>query len=276
MPSAIRVIDQASEIVTDTSNFDGNLSGADTTVQAALETLDELSAAGGTPGGSTTQVQYNNAGAFGGAAGLIWNAASSPNVQITAQNAAHVPLVLKLAASHSANGFELQNSIGTVLMEIEPSGTIDVRGNALESNDLNMMRVDGSNNLIYGQGTTIPDMYFYSTSSWRIYLGGTNILRMYAQGIYPWEGNKELGSASYRFGTFFTTLANISGNTTLGAGANLILDTATGTKIGTATTQKIGFWNVTPVVQQVLATGAGATVDNVISLLQTLGLCKQS
>lgn len=52
--------------------------------------------------------------------------------------------------------------------------------------------------------------------------------------------------------------------------------TTSGVKIGTATGQKIGFWNATPVIQQVLATGGGATVDNVISLLQTLGLCKQS
>ena len=59
-------------------------------------------------------------------------------------------------------------------------------------------------------------------------------------------------------------------------GKNLIAGTTTGIKIGTATGQKLGFWNATPVVQQVLATGAGATVDNVITLLQTLGLCKQS
>ena len=57
---------------------------------------------------------------------------------------------------------------------------------------------------------------------------------------------------------------------------DLRFGTTNGTTIGTADTQKIGFWGATPVVQQVLATGAGATVDDVISLLQTLGLCKQS
>jgi hypothetical protein len=36
---------------------------------------------------------------------------------------------------------------------------------------------------------------------------------------------------------------------TIGAGKNIILDTATGTKIGTATTQKLGFYNSTPVVK---------------------------
>ena len=57
---------------------------------------------------------------------------------------------------------------------------------------------------------------------------------------------------------------------------NIALNTTTGSKLGTATGQKLGFWGITPVVQQVLATGGGATVDNVISLLQTLGICKQA
>lgn len=39
---------------------------------------------------------------------------------------------------------------------------------------------------------------------------------------------------------------------------------------------RLGFYDVTPVARQVLATGAGATVDNVITALQNLGLVKQS
>jgi len=57
---------------------------------------------------------------------------------------------------------------------------------------------------------------------------------------------------------------------------NVVLGTAAGTQLGTATGQKLSFWGVTPVVQQVFATGTGKTVDNLITLLQTLGLCKQS
>lgn len=67
-----------------------------------------------------------------------------------------------------------------------------------------------------------------------------------------------------------------TGTATFGEAANVVVGTSTGTKWGTATGQKQGWWGATPVVQQVLATGAGATVDNVIALLQTLGLCKQS
>lgn len=63
---------------------------------------------------------------------------------------------------------------------------------------------------------------------------------------------------------------------------NFVLDTTTGTKIGTATTQKLGFWNVTPVIQPAAITAptGGAIIDaesrvaigTLITRLQTLGL----
>lgn len=39
------------------------------------------------------------------------------------------------------------------------------------------------------------------------------------------------------------------GTITLGDAKNIVVDTSTGTKIGTATTQKLGFFNATPVAQ---------------------------
>lgn len=41
-------------------------------------------------------------------------------------------------------------------------------------------------------------------------------------------------------------------------------------------TGNVGFWSATPAAQQVLATGVNATVDDVITALQNLGLVKQS
>jgi hypothetical protein len=65
----------ASRIETNTDEFDKNLSILDTNVQKALETLDELTAGGGgTPGGSNTQVQYNNAGSFAGSSAFTFDA----------------------------------------------------------------------------------------------------------------------------------------------------------------------------------------------------------
>ncbi len=56
-----------------------------------------------------------------------------------------------------------------------------------------------------------------------------------------------------------------TGNATWTDGKNIILGTTTGSKIGTATTQKLGFYNATPIVQ------VGASVD-VVTGLQNLGL----
>jgi hypothetical protein len=49
----------------------------------------------------------------------------------------------------------------------------------------------------------------------------------------------------------------------LGA-ANIVTDTTTGMKIGTATTQKIGFWNVAPVTQRshIADPSGGTTIDS--------------
>lgn len=49
---------------------------------------------------------------------------------------------------------------------------------------------------------------------------------------------------------------------TLGAGHNLVLDTGTGTKIGTATSQKLSLWNATPIVQPTTAVAAATFVAN--------------
>ncbi len=102
---------------------------------------------------------------------------------------------------------------------------------------------------------------------------------------WKWQVNvtDNSGTNTYKLQTrtdnnSFATVLTISptGTLTLADGSNVVAGTGTGTQIATATGQKLGFWGHTPVVQQVLATGAGHTVDDVITLLQTLGMCKQS
>jgi hypothetical protein len=50
------------------------------------------------------------------------------------------------------------------------------------------------------------------------------------------------------------------GNTTWADAVNMVFNTTTGTKIGTATTQKIGFWNAAPIVQPTTAVAAATRV----------------
>lgn len=63
-------------------------------------------------------------------------------------------------------------------------------------------------------------------------------------------------------GVTIETILLKDGNITLLAGGNLILDAATGTKIGTATAQKLGFWNKTPIIQPTNGISAAAYVPN--------------
>lgn len=51
----------------------------------------------------------------------------------------------------------------------------------------------------------------------------------------------------------------ITGSTTITDAMNIILGTTTGTKIGTGVTQKLGFWNATPVIQPASAVQAAVT-----------------
>ena len=51
-------------------------------------------------------------------------------------------------------------------------------------------------------------------------------------------------------GTLTTQISVDANAITIGDAVNVVLNTSTGTKIGTATTQKLAFFNATPVVQQ--------------------------
>lgn len=64
-----------------------------------------------------------------------------------------------------------------------------------------------------------------------------------------------VGTVKAADGTTAFTIANSTGVTTFAANItvstkNIVTDTTTGTKFGTATSQKLGFFNATPVVQQ--------------------------
>jgi hypothetical protein len=58
----------------------------------------------------------------------------------------------------------------------------------------------------------------------------------------------------------YATLA--SSAITVADGINLAFNTTTGTKLGTATNQKLGFWNATPVIQQTTGSSAATFVQN--------------
>jgi hypothetical protein len=62
------------------------------------------------------------------------------------------------------------------------------------------------------------------------------------------------------------------GSETIADGGNVVVGSSTGTKIGTATSQKIGFFNATPVVQQTMgsATAGGSYTATEQAMLQAV------
>lgn len=90
-------------------------------------------AGGGTPGGSSGQIQFNNASAFGGAAGLTYQSGSSPNVLATAQNSAHSAFEVRGTTSQTANIQEWKDVTPTLLTAIDSAGRL-VLGSAGDTN----------------------------------------------------------------------------------------------------------------------------------------------
>lgn len=74
-----------------------------------------------------------------------------------------------------------------------------------------------------------------------------------------------IGEGSNAYITIITTdsseAVQFSKQITLADAVNIVVDTTTGTKIGTATTQKLGFFNATPVVQRSAYTQTYSTAD---------------
>lgn len=95
-------------------------------------------------------------------------------------------------------------------------------------------------------------------------------------------GSDAAGSSTYTNYALKVTASNqqvtIGTNLVFNAGGNIILDTATGTKIGTGTTQKLGFWNATPIVKPTVtgAKSSNAALASLITALANMGLIVDS
>jgi hypothetical protein len=88
------------------------------------------------------------------------------------------------------------------------------------------------------------------------------------------EGKIDLEVQTQPIGILVKTLSLGVSAATLADAINLVVGSTTGTKIGTAATQKLGFWNATPIIQPTVATDA--TVATLITALTNIGLIKNA
>lgn len=124
------------------SYVDSGLSGKQATLVSGtnIKTVNSTSLLGSgdiavsaAPGGSSGQVQYNNAGAFGGMTAVVY-AGTGTHVTITSQAAATIPLCIKGAASQSGNLTEWRNSSNTLLLRVKSGGYLEAgQGNQFDA-----------------------------------------------------------------------------------------------------------------------------------------------
>ena len=173
---------------------------------------------------------------------------------------------------------------GTTVASISYQGTITGGIGAFSSLSLDsgfvILDTDATNVLAQRNSTNAQTFRIYNT-----YTDASN----YERGKIEWSSNvlrigtEKAGTGSARaleLQTDGTTRLTISsaGLFTITDALNIAVGTTTGTKIGTATTQKIGFYNKTPVVQPAAvadATDAASVITQLnllLSRMRDLGL----
>lgn len=201
--------------------------------------------------GSNTQVQYNNTGVFGASSGLVYNGTG-----------------LYIGGSLSGT-----NNPG----QTTAFGSIDTSTNAY-SGYFSQISTSGSN-ILAGyvargtpgspSATQSTDVLFgmaargFGTSQWTTASSASIFMQATENFTNTTAGTNIIFSATVTGSLTKNTVATMTGNSiTIGDAIDMPLGTTTGTKIATATTQKLGFFGMTPVVQQAAATDLATALSN--------------
>ena len=243
------------------------------------------------PGGSNTQIQFNDSSVFGGDSGLTFNKTTN--------------LLTVTGTSSAGAGIARFNpSSGTSYVQVNDNGTLEINADVstgavpllVKYNGSTIAQVTSQGSILsnnfntngdtgayaFTGGTTFHgisgslgvDLRFATTAqAFRVYNTYTSSTS-YERGVLQWDTNVlEIGTEKGSGGgtarglalqTDATTRLSISstGLITVADALDIAVGSTTGTKIATATTQKIGFWNATPIVQPTTAVSAATFVAN--------------
>lgn len=198
---------------------------------------------------------------------LTLPAGSSNNVVIVGR-------VVVQSASVGQIDFDLSSQPGTTIgnasIQNGAIGTAWIANNAITGALLaSPLTLSDPQNIVLGTSTgtqigtaTTQKLGFFGATPVVQITGGTDVLAsLVTLGLRAASSNPPLNLGT---GALTCGAATVQGSLTLST-QNLVTDTATGSQIATATTQKLGFFGATPVVQQ-------AGNSDVLASLVTLGL----
>lgn len=202
------------------------------------------------------------------------------------------PIAIKLP-----NGSLTDNGDATVTLDFSSvyvpytgaTGDVDLGAYDLTATDLTLqgiqiIDVTNAEALLVRKNADAGDVFTVDTSNSRVLVGGSGRCD-FQEGIIVNDAGGDSDSVIEGDGDpvlFFvdasadrvgigtstpSTKFHVVGNTTLGGSLtistqNIITDTSSGSKIGTATNQKLGFFNATPIVQVPAATDLGTVLSN--------------
>lgn len=239
-------------------------------------------------GVSTGAVSIPRALAISGAlTGVTTLATSSTINSQTVSSAANFTGTMAVATSLNVGGGTLratQLQVGSV----SPAAAINTESVGFYRNAVNNLVISGAGTAAYGQvelvaargthaaPTTLVAADAIGYVSWDGYNDQYRSSLAYI-GVFATTGWAATGADTPTYMAFFATpdasstavehfRIGPSASITLVEAENIVLGTTTGTKFGTATTQKIGFYNATPIVQR---SGAAQTAVVTTAATQT-------
>jgi hypothetical protein len=228
-----------------------------------------------TPAGADTEIQFNNAGAFGADSDLTWDDISNPKVlgiggDINLDDGGTFTTTLQTVTATANRTISFPDATGTVALVAGSSGNLVVNQGGAYAGVANSSVDNATGNITLGSRfisslngaasappgaftgtwftggtatTTKPQLLIEPTgttsTAWST--SGTGLGVNATSGFSGLLADLQLnGTSEWAFGT--TAL-------TVGDANNIAVGTTTGTKIGTAASQKLAFWNKTPVAQ---------------------------